>query len=370
MCKSYIEGYKRCDTSVESKARESIRKAISYQAKKAGISVDSWKESNPEQLQLLNDSYDTKLSQFEKESSACNETHDGNMNKKVGVTTFQKILNRLKNRKSNHGFAFKGERRVDNSPISNSLYQKLSQEYLQELALSDQEKKSVYKYTDNLYSPINQYLTKQRKVTLAEESAIQEHVKNLDSVLRHRNEQERIVYRGMPLNPSNKMFRESNNGERLYDVKKRKDILAKTYSQGTELLFDGFSSASDQVFVASDWCGVGNRGIDSKNIQNSDTGILFEIKTSAGVPIAHISNYSEEREVLLPRGMRFKIVNSYWNSNNKKDCYKHKDTRNQNVDARNPNILVVQIVEVDDQGNPFTGTEDYIAPPMKDLNRK
>ncbi len=388
MCKSYVDGYKRCDASAESKARESVRKSINYYAGKSGMTVNEWKEANPDKLKIINGTYESKLKQFENKKNHCDNSILATSPPvgAVGVTTFQKILNHLQNGKNNNGFALAGERRRDNSPVPDDSYKELSRDYLQEFNLTKDEKKAISLYTGDFYSPINRYLIEgalkkenapswkdANTIGMAkfkDESDIVDCISKIDSVLSHRNSKERIIYRGIRVYPNSKILLEANEGENVYAPGERKKIMSQTYGKGSELVFDSFSSASDRVSVAADWGGAHTRGISYETIYESTVGVIFEIRTSAGVPIAHLSQHSPEREILLPRGLKFRIANSYWNSTDKKDCYKYKNSRNSNADSKNPNILIVQLVEIDDAGNEITDhTSDYVAPSLVEGKR-
>lgn len=83
------------------------------------------------------------------------------------------------------------------------------------------------------------------------------------------------------------------------------------------------------------WAGYSSTTMDGDYIStnNRENAVIFEIVASSGMNISDLSGYSE-KEVLLPRGVRFVVVG------------------NHKLDNKNPNSpMIVQVVEIDEDGN-------------------
>lgn len=95
---------------------------------------------------------------------------------------------------------------------------------------------------------------------------------------------------------------------------------------GQTVSFSSYTSTSTCISVAS---------------RMSNEGILFEILTPEGVNITSVSEYTSEREVLLPRNQTYAVVG-------------HKTI----VDEYYPecNVQVVQLVAINSKGEVLDGT--------------
>jgi hypothetical protein len=140
----------------------------------------------------------------------------------------------------------------------------------------------------------------------------------IDDAMMKAPDKERILYRG-----------KSGASPRL--AANPMKYVQENYSLGQEVVFDGYQSASVDSGTAAAYSG-GN-------------GIVFEMKTSSGLNATHISHYSEEREVLLPRQTRWKVVGV------------HKDvkytTYQDDGKTKAADAIVVQMIEVDEKGEPL-----------------
>ncbi len=375
MCRSHVEGYKRCKGSAATKARESLRKSINYQSAKAGVSTDDWKKNNPEELESINSTYNDRLKRFGKnfQEELCIEDEVSMLASAEASTIVETF-----------GFPVKGEKRLNNSIESLEDYVENSKEYVDTLNLSEEEEAAILLYTNDTYTPLNSYFLKKDPKTIfnknsnswkenfgsdwfvnfKDEEDLIDYSEKIDSALSHRIGHERTVYRGIKVRSTSKSVMSENDGKVVLDTEGRRAIMEKQYIPGSELVFDAYSSASDSIDIASNWSGAHGYWADSP------TGILFEIKSSAGVPISHISSHDHEREVLLPRGMRFKIANAYWNGDKDEDKYSYDSTdSNEHELARNQNTLIVQLVEIDENGDTIKDhSSKYVAPDVGALS--
>ncbi len=381
MCRSHTQGYKRCKGSAATKARESLRKSINYQAKKSGIPVAEWKTLNPDLLEKINNTYDERLQRFKnKMGDDCPETSTKAISTEIKNNMLRSIF---KDERSSHphryDFAGKGEARGGNSSGTIQEYMANAEKYSAAIKLNAEEKHAILCYSNDMYSPLNSYFLKKDMEGIFRESydswrdsgeGWQSYFKNeedlidysntLDSALEHRTGEPRVIYRGLNVSSMSKAIVANNGGKEVTKSEDRKKIMENIYNPGTELAFDAYSSASDSIDIAADWCN------SHATWNDAPTGVLFEIKSSAGVPIAHTSGHKDEREVLLPRGMKFKVQNSYWNSSEEDSCYKYESMHKfGTMLSKNPNILVVQLIEVDEESNEITDhTAKYVAPPI------
>ncbi len=382
MCRSHIQGHRRCKGSAATKAQESLRKAVNYQAKKAGLSPKEWKDQNPELLEIINKSYDERLNKFEQKLNS--SKNSGGFIDSDGETLLTGAKNPAEEAKlrpiGKYDFAAKGEKRMGNSQNKLSEYLLESESYIENnLKLEKYEKHAVLCYTNDMYLPLNRYfLNKSVKeifnkdraawkdseegyqMYFSDEEDLIDCAQHLDSALSHRSEEKRIVYRGLGVRQDSGIIRENNDGKEAHSAQERRAIMENVYKPNTELSFDSYSSASESINIASDWSG------SHATWGDPPTGIIFEIKSSAGIPVAYLSGHDSEREILLPRGMKFKVANSYWNGDTDEDCYKYDSTHTSSPQyAKNPNVLIVQLVEVDEQGSEISdGTTKYEAPPI------
>ncbi len=481
MCRSHVQGYKRCKGSAASKTRESLRKSINYQAKKSGLDVWEWKVLNPDIVENIYKTYDERLHRFEKQFK---DPCDGDTATPVAVpeekplgsvkgaiaqmksdkedpslkkpkSTFTEKLAEIKAKEAleptsekptkkdtkepsgfsdaffndmkkkedelydslsivnekyddaedhendeeeydeedysqqslihRYNFAGQGEKRVTNSHLDLEEYTKENIQYTASLNLAEKEAHSIFCYTNELSIPLNKYLLNKSLEdvydddsaqqwdqdsgydrTFVDEKNLIDCVQTLDSALSHRVAEPRITYRGLRVRYDSTLVKSANYGKSVENSQQRRDIVEKTYAMGSEIVFDGYSSTSDSIDIAADWCGASSE-YDANYDHSAQTGIIFEIKTSAGLPISQFSGHELEREVLLPRGLKFKVANSYWNNPEEGKSYSFNKTNDyaREYVAKNPHTMIVQLVEIDDQGQEIQDhTAKHVAPPV------
>ena len=158
-------------------------------------------------------------------------------------------------------------------------------------------------------------------------------VDSLDSAFMSAPLKERITYRG-------KSVELNQFSDGLSVLNKYVD---EKYAIGSEVVFDGYQSTSANPVIASRYAG--------------DNGIVFEMKSGSGLNITSKSDFDTEVEVLLPRATRWKIVGA-----SKGEDYRTHDlhTRYGNPENTFQKMVIIQLVEVDQNGNQLT---ERIAPP-------
>jgi hypothetical protein len=147
---------------------------------------------------------------------------------------------------------------------------------------------------------------------------------------------QRILYRGI------------SSSHRTFDnYKSVADYVKENYPLGQELEFDGYQSTSYSPVIADNYA---NRG----------GGVIFEIKTPSGLNVASISHFIGEKEVLLPRSVRYTVVGVHENVTYQAEAA--GDTQYE----PSANTTVVQLIEVTEEGSIRT-SQNFSAPP--ELNK-
>lgn len=157
---------------------------------------------------------------------------------------------------------------------------------------------------------------------------LQELTGYLDSALAKGPKQQRRVYRGM--SRTNKAFGGDHKGNNI------KEWVDQNISLGQEMVFDGYQSTSLDGDVA---------------VGYADTnGLVYEIVTSSGVNVTSVSEYTREKEVVLPRGARYMVVGVH-----------------DNVHMGHAyHMTVVQLIEIDESGAVADGDYPTISPALTD----
>ncbi len=343
MCKSHAEGYKRCNSSATSRASESLRKSINFQAKKEGLSAADWKEKNPEKLALINSTYDERLKRF---AAKIGGIHD--------------VLNNIpESLNVDYGFVSKGNKREPNSREYILEYRQKTREYIERIGLTRDERHSIICASSYKGNAMNSYIKHGRaqevigvikgntppwrestgkELAFSDKEDILDFAEHLDSALKHRVEEPRTVYSGLNILAVNSIVTANNNGQKSYELDTIRSVLAKTYEPGSSVTFDEYSFASDKASTAAS-----SSNADYPYRDTPPAGIIFEIKSNAGVPISSFVENGQARGIMMPRGMNFKVVNSYWNENTEEGSYKYENIEENEVkhnkegSATNPN---------------------------------
>lgn len=187
-------------------------------------------------------------------------------------------------------------------------------------------------------------------------------METLDSALEKRNDKSKIVYRGIPIYSSIHDAIEKEAGKRISpsDSKTIAEGLKKYYAIGKVFHHKAYVSTSVSAEVAAE------RTENSANTKQSyydkpeRVGIMFEMKTNAGVDITGLArpHYAYEREVVLPRDTYFKVVNVKINP---EPYVVSSDNAKRSGDTTTFDKLacVVQLVEVDSKGNPLDNAKTH-----------
>lgn len=383
MCKAKGQG-RRCPETPQRKEMERYRYKVKYRASKAGLSSPEWlktedgqkftEENNPK---LLNPSWEQ-----EHQQSLARMKHENHP--QVTLSNTSKNVESLKDLFLNR----------DTVRGRDGLANLTSDTYLKEIAKLDngriKSSIAIQEYADITHKPINKMLLHQKPDMSAEEYSkivhnheaneiaytrikdreIRGHVKSLDRILSERRKKQEITYRCI--------VSHSSIEETL-----------KNYSENSIVKFDNYSSTSHSPSVALIFSSLSPSGATENDetlytpVSNSNSDkhtIMFEVMTNAGAAIAHQSESPKEREVLLPRGLYFKVANTYIPT--RQEPYKLKnpsseigffaDNPKKQVSYIEEGIVVVQLVECDKNGNVLTSDhqenhtpEDILRPPAE-----
>lgn len=192
---------------------------------------------------------------------------------------------------------------------------------------------------------------------------------SLDSALSTRSRTKRVVYHGMNLAHTQRQMQDLiGKSPSPEDRAAWQQGLQELYTPGRVIDFKGYLSTSRSAHLSGGWA------TDKSSSNSPINGVVFELKTNAGVDITGLSNdkfpYSTEREVLLPRETRFKVVNveiypaeykteagieepNPWHAN-----YHQTKENYRNLSA------IVQLVEVDVEGKPIHNPKDKHVPSL------
>jgi hypothetical protein len=192
-------------------------------------------------------------------------------------------------------------------------------------------------------------------------------METLDSALSQRQEESRVVYRGIPLYSDLHDKIGQSVGIEDIDVRDTDGLvrgLKEYYKPGTVFNEKTYLSTTSSAYYAAD---RSDNTYDTKQNYYDKaeiSGIVFEMKTNAGVDITGVkySRNAYEREVVLPRDMKFKVTNVYVRpeSYNTESGYDNKwDKDTLLAEDYTKLAAVVQMVEVDDDGNEITHTRPH-----------
>jgi hypothetical protein len=184
-----------------------------------------------------------------------------------------------------------------------------------------------------------------------------DYMKTMDHVVQRRQKNQQVLYRGVPIYASMHEEIEETLGRKLdpEDIDGLVEGLGKYYHAGRILNFPTYLSTTMAADVAVDLAQEKSHVFQPNPGKDDDRvrGVMFEMRTNAGLDITGVTQYDFEREVLLPRDTYFKVVNVYLRPENydtiSNDLY-HDDIKiGQDITYKNL-AAVVQVVEVDRQG--------------------
>lgn len=354
MCRGGKDGIiRRCQLSERQHAAVNFRKKVKYRADKAGISVEEWKENNPELTEtLIKDTFPQALS-----------------------VSFQDIS------ETRHLPA--------GIPESIAEHMELSRNHI-DSTLSEEEKKALSGYTgfaagssnaillkgkideDDLYDKAPESWREHHRppCDFRSREDLVDYLNTMDKVLAERSPEAKIVYRGFPIYKGlHKEFEEAS-GESIHITDD--DAMARGiqsyYQPGKVLNFDTYLSTTHSAYYAGertqDTSGTNITYWDKPQVQ----GIIFEMKTNAGLDVTGVArNHSYEREVILPRNTSFRVENVSIRpeSYNTVSGFDYEDDTEERAEENYTNLaVVVQLVEVDKDGNEINHSEPHHPDPL------
>lgn len=352
MCRGGKDGkIKRCKVQPAQKAKANLRKQVKYRADKAGVTAEEWKQANPTVLTSLT----------------------AKMHLPASSVSFQPIT----------------EQRVlaEGIPALISDHIKMSKGHI-ESRLSPDEQKALSGYTGFAAGAVNTVLLNRSTVAEAlydkaplwrESNApcdfstredLEDYLETMDHVLSERQEEQRVLYRGIPLYSGLHEEIEQTTGKqfRVEDTDTMMEALQEYYQPGKVFDFPSYVSTTHSAYYAADRTkepsGTKITYYDNPKVK----GIMFEMKTNAGLDVTGVSkNHSYEREVILPRDTRYKVesITLRPEAYDTVSGYDYlDDTEEQERETFTGLAVVVQMVEVDKEGNEILHTDPHKPSPL------
>lgn len=336
MCRGGKDGLiRRCKVNDRQQAASNFRKKVKYRADKDGISPEEWKEKNPGELKVL------LKETFPVEAGVPFQSIEEPRVLPVGV------------------------------PENIADHVKISKEHL-ESHLSADQKKALTGYTGFAAGICNVVLRREGDVSgyyfydkapawkeaypgpsdFATKEDLHDYMETMDTILAERQEKARVLYRGHPIYESMREQLSAEIGEDGIDYEDTEltiKALKAHYPVGNIVHYPNYVSTSLSAFQAADRTQEADYGDNSKI-----RGVVFEMKTNAGLDITGASSHEYEREVVLPRDVHFRIENvhlqpqSYNTVSGFDDKHEPEERSGKNFDNL---AIVVQMVEVDKDGN-------------------
>lgn len=352
MCRGGKDGKTvRCDVKGAQKVLANLRKKVKYRADKEGLTVEDWKQKNPETLAAL-----------EKKSLPCPTI-------KFQLANEQRKL-------------------AEGIPPLISEHIEASKAHIAS-RLSAEEQLALAGYTGFAAGVTNTVLLEGKitEHTLYDEAPLWresrigpcdfstnedlvDYLNTMDHVLSERSEEQRILYRGIPIYSGIHEELEECLGKKIHitDTEGLIAGLEAFYTPGKIMEFPTYVSTTHSAFYAAE---RSQNEVGTKNnyYQKSEIkGIVFEMKTNAGLDVTGVSrNHSYEREVILPRDTRYRIesVSLRPESYNTVSGYDHeKYPEDLDEEDYKTMAVVIQMVEVDKDGNEITHTNPHEPTPL------
>lgn len=196
-----------------------------------------------------------------------------------------------------------------------------------------------------------------------------DYMETMDEILSVRSENRRIIYRGIPIYSSLHDEIAESIGKKLHvtDTDGLMEGLKEYYKPGKIFNNKTYLSTSSSAFIAADRTDntIGTKQDYWNRAEVS--GIMFELKTNAGVDVTGAAGrpYQREREVVLPRDTYFKVSNVILRPTDykTKNGYDKKDKFEPTEKTFNNIAVIVQMVEVDKNGNEITSNTKHNPEP-------
>lgn len=358
MCRGGKDGtIRRCQLNERQHAAVNFRKKVKYRADKAGISTEEWKEKNPELTEaLIKNTFPQAPSANFQDISETRCLPDG-----IPVDVEDHIE---QNKKYLEGRLTEDERKVLRG------YTGFTAGICNTVLLDGSDKN--YEYY-NAAPPWRE--TDPGPCDFVSREDLVDYMDTLDSILDKRNEDQRILYRGNPIYKELQAQFSNALGKKI-SVNDTESMLAGIkayYTEGKVFEHDTYLSTSHSAHYVASRCD-NSVGTEITYYDNTEVrGLVFELKTNAGLDVTSAAggNYYE-REVLLPRDTKFKVVGVHLRPEsydtvsgydrqkrlNKKDLpRKPEEIKKNNYTSL---AAVIQMVEVDKDGNEITHTENHV----------
>lgn len=330
---------RRCASNPVSKVETKYRKMLKYRADKEEMSVSDWQASNPEVLKEL-------LASRKAEILSATESEKEH---------FAEV-----------GFQPAHESRKLLVPTDFDEYLEYSSSSLDSAQLSREEESAVTLYTDKLHQEMNRALRRIGPINISQEEQdsedkeffeseedFSEHVQLLDSALSHRQDKKRVLYRGVGQYGLGEVLNKGLAYPKNRSPEEFVEDIQSHYALNKIVTFDSYTSTSHSGLVADNFADLGGDGIK----------VIYEVKTNAGINSAHLSEdeaHAEEREVILPRGLRFRVDNVMPVS--EYSASEITDPGEEMTAAGN--YVIVQMAEVDENGQEMDTNSQHLPTPF------
>jgi hypothetical protein len=353
MCRGGKDGViRRCNPNKAQHDAALLRKKVKYRADRDGVTVDEWKTNNPQALAAL-----SGKSSFIKQ------------------VPFQNID--------------EPRQLADDIPAQLPEHMKQSTADI-DVRLSADEKKALVGYTacsdacnmillgsaapDDIYydtaPPWRE--TSYGPTNFATASDLKDYLNTMDKALSSRQPESRVLYRGMPIYSSLQKEIGELIGKEIdvNDTDTMLEGLREYYKPGKIFDYSTYVSTTHSAYYAAER----TENTSGTNISYWDNpaikGIMIEMKTNAGLDVTGIARHNAyEREVVLPRDTRFKVVaihtapESYSTVGGYDEPEFDEDIEEETYKKI---AIVVQMAEVDKDGNEITHSNPHRPEPVSD----
>lgn len=192
-----------------------------------------------------------------------------------------------------------------------------------------------------------------------------DYMETVDNVLSIRQEKRRIVYRGIPIYASlhDEIGAAIGKNLQINDTEGLVEGLKAYYKVGKTFNYATYLSTSQSAQVAAERTPeFGGTKQDYYQPAPEIKGIMFELKTNAGLDVTSIArrHTAYEREVVLPRDTHFKVVGVRIRPETYNTFSGHDETHHETFKQL---AVVVQMVEVDAKGQEITHTKPHKPTP-------
>lgn len=353
MCKCKGQG-RRCPVTTQRKQSESYRQKVKYRAKKEGMTSQEWLST--EKGHEFQQNNDPKIlnPNWEKEHQAelanMKHTDHPQVTMNDDFTATPQDLSILE---ANFlaDDALRGTE--PHAVLEEGEYYQRIKKYDEAHPLQRDEELTLMRYTSSEYRAINAYLREVKdgmsyndyqkafyyswgtENVADKDDNLRSNVQHLDNMLATRRENQEITYRCI-----------SGEGNLESGL--------EAYKANSVITFDNYASTSHKPAIAMGFSNHTPSSKDGEKVYELDDfaqaeySIMFEVQTNAGKAIANYSAMSHEREVLLPRGVNFKVVKTIVPT--EENPYHLNNSMNE-ASKITSHCMVVQLVECDKDGN-------------------